>query len=72
MGPFLGKSFGTTISPWIVTLDALEPFLIDGPDQSSPEPLKYLQEKKASAYDINLQVQIKRKSLFYIIHANSY
>ncbi|KAL7322252.1 hypothetical protein PS15p_211899 [Mucor circinelloides] len=59
LGPFLGKSFGTTISPWIVTLDALEPFLINGPDQSSPEPLEYLQEKKPSAYDIELQVQIK-------------
>jgi fumarylacetoacetase len=45
-------------------LDALEPFLIDGPDQSSPAPLNYLQEKKASAYDINLQVQIKRKVYF--------
>ncbi|KAI9485859.1 MAG: fumarylacetoacetase [Benjaminiella poitrasii] len=59
LGPFLGKSFGTTISPWIVTLDALEPFLVDGPDQSSPLPLPYLQESRPSAYDINLQVQIK-------------
>ncbi|KAI7900608.1 fumarylacetoacetase [Cokeromyces recurvatus] len=59
LGPFLGKSFGTTISPWIVTLDALEPFLVDGPDQSAPSPLPYLQEKQPSAYDINLQVQIK-------------
>ncbi|KAI8639540.1 fumarylacetoacetase [Parasitella parasitica] len=59
LGPFLGKSFGTTISPWIVTLDALEPFLINGPDQSSPEPLTYLKEEKPSAYDIELQVQIK-------------
>ncbi|KAI8992426.1 fumarylacetoacetase [Pilobolus umbonatus] len=59
LGPFLGKSFGTTISPWIVTLDALEPFLVDGPDQSKPEILPYLKEKKSSAYDINLEVQIK-------------
>ncbi|KAG0168659.1 hypothetical protein DFQ28_004569 [Apophysomyces sp. BC1034] len=58
LGPFLGKSFGTTISPWIVTLDALEEFLVDGPAQS-PEPLPYLQQKKASAYNINLEVQIK-------------
>jgi fumarylacetoacetase len=62
LGPFLGKSFGTTISPWIVTLDALEPFLVDGPSQSSPEPLPYLQEKQPSAYDVNLNVEIKRKS----------
>ncbi|KAI8327071.1 fumarylacetoacetase [Blakeslea trispora] len=59
LGPFLGKSFGTTISPWIVTLDALEPFLIDGPDQSSPQPLPYLQEDKPSAYNVELEVKIK-------------
>lgn len=33
LGPFLGKSFGTTISPWIVTLDALAPFRVTGPEQ---------------------------------------
>jgi 2-keto-4-pentenoate hydratase/2-oxohepta-3-ene-1,7-dioic acid hydratase in catechol pathway len=65
LGPFLGKSFGTSISPWIVTLDALEPFLTSGPSQA-PEPLPYLQENKPAAYDINLQVQIKRKSDIYI------
>ncbi|GAA5813055.1 hypothetical protein MFLAVUS_006522 [Mucor flavus] len=59
LGPFLGKSFGTSISPWIVTMDALEPFLVSGPVQASPEPLPYLQENKPSAYDINLEVQIK-------------
>ncbi|KAI8971908.1 fumarylacetoacetase [Mycotypha africana] len=59
LGPFLGKSFGTTISPWIVTLDALEPFLVDGPDQSTPQPLPYLQEQQPAAYDVELQVQIK-------------
>ncbi|KAG1226061.1 hypothetical protein G6F35_003082 [Rhizopus arrhizus] len=59
LGPFLGKSFGTTISPWIVTLDALEPFLVQGPSQASPEPLPYLKEEDPSAYDVNLQVQIK-------------
>lgn len=66
MGPFLGKSFGTTISPWIVTLDALEPFLVDGPDQSSPEPLPYLEEKSPSAYDIELKVDIKRKFCWHM------
>ncbi|KAI8391350.1 fumarylacetoacetase-like protein [Radiomyces spectabilis] len=58
LGPFLGKSFGTTISPWVVTLDALEPFLVQGPPQS-PEPLPYLQEKGPNAYDVKLEVQIK-------------
>lgn len=35
LGPFLGKSFGTTISPWIVTMDALRPFFVDNPEQVS-------------------------------------
>ncbi|XP_068322814.1 fumarylacetoacetase [Pyrus communis] len=58
LGPFLGKSFGTTISPWIVTLEALEPFLCDAPKQD-PHPLPYLAEKISQNYDISLEVQIK-------------
>ncbi|EEF41797.1 fumarylacetoacetase [Ricinus communis] len=58
LGPFLGKSFGTTISPWIVTLDALEPFACDAPKQD-PHPLPYLAEKISKNYDISLEVQIK-------------
>lgn len=58
LGPFLGKSFGTTISPWIVTLDALEPFSCDAPTQNPP-PLPYLDEKTSRNYDISLQVLIK-------------
>ncbi|KHG05063.1 Fumarylacetoacetase [Gossypium arboreum] len=58
LGPFLGKSFGTTISPWIVTLDALEPFACDAPKQD-PHPLPYLAEKISKNYDIELEVQIK-------------
>ncbi|XP_057960727.1 fumarylacetoacetase isoform X2 [Malania oleifera] len=58
LGPFLGKSFGTTISPWIVTLDALEPFSCDAPKQD-PHPLPYLAEKVSRNYDISLEVQIK-------------
>ncbi|MGC6438629.1 MAG: fumarylacetoacetase, partial [Flavobacteriaceae bacterium] len=42
LGPFLGKNFASSISPWIVTLDALEPFRVDGPKQY-PTPLNYLQ-----------------------------
>lgn len=58
LGPFLGKSFGTTLSPWIVTLDALEPFLVAGPAQS-PVPLSYLQETpQNTSYDVNLTVRI--------------
>ncbi|KAF5190906.1 Fumarylacetoacetase [Thalictrum thalictroides] len=58
LGPFLGKSFGTTLSPWIVTLDALEPFSCDAPKQE-PQPLPYLAEKNSKNYDISLEVRIK-------------
>ncbi|XP_031124797.1 fumarylacetoacetase-like [Ipomoea triloba] len=58
LGPFLGKSFGTTVSPWIVTLDALEPFSCDAPKQDPP-PLPYLAEKISKNYDISLEVLIK-------------
>ncbi|KAG7591377.1 Fumarylacetoacetase-like C-terminal [Arabidopsis thaliana x Arabidopsis arenosa] len=58
LGPFLGKSFGTTVSPWIVTLDALEPFGCQAPKQDPP-PLPYLAEKKSVNYDISLEVQLK-------------
>jgi fumarylacetoacetase len=58
LGPFLGKSFGTTVSPWIVTLDALEAFVCDAPKQDPP-PLPYLAEKISKNYDIALEVRIK-------------
>ena len=45
LGPFLGKNFASTISPWIVTLDALEPFRTDNPKQVHP-PLPYLEQKE--------------------------
>ncbi len=60
LGPFLGKSFATTISPWIVTLDALEPFKTKGPDQV-PAPLPYLAEEGDSSYDIQIETSIKPK-----------
>jgi fumarylacetoacetase len=41
LGPFLGKNFGSTVSPWIVTMDALEPFRVAGPEQH-PNVLPYL------------------------------
>ena len=58
LGPFLAKNFASSISPWIVTMDALEPFRVKGPEQS-PEPLPYLQQKGAKAFDINLEVAIQ-------------
>lgn len=58
LGPFLAKNFASSISPWIVTMDALEPFRVKGPDQS-PTPLPYLQQKGNKAFDINLEVAIQ-------------
>ena len=58
LGPFLGKNFASSISPWIVTLDALEPFRVDGPKQY-PTPLNYLQFEGQKSFDINLEVAIK-------------
>lgn len=55
LGPFLGKSFATTISPWIVTLDALEPFRVPLADQD-PEPLPYLDDPLRAGVDIDLAV----------------
>ena len=57
LGPFLGKNFATSISPWIVTMDALEPFRTKGPNQD-PTPLPYLQQKGKHTFDINLEVAI--------------
>jgi fumarylacetoacetase len=58
LGPFLAKNFATAISPWIVTMDALEPFRTKGPKQE-PMPLPYLQIKGKHAFDINLEVSIQ-------------
>ena len=60
LGPFLSKNFASSISPWIVTLDALEPFRTSGPDQS-PEPLPYLQFSGNRSFDIKLEAAIQPK-----------
>jgi fumarylacetoacetase len=62
LGPFLAKSFGTSISPWVVTLEALEPFRVAGPTQE-PSPLKYLQTAGPEAYDIKLEVTLQAKTM---------
>ena len=70
LGPFLGKSFASTVSPWIVTMDALEPFRTKSPKQS-PQPLPYLQQKGKHAFDINLQAAIKPENEEETIVTNS-
>lgn len=61
LGPFLGKNFGSTISPWIVTMDALEPFRVEGPPQDPPV-LEYLKTSGPSNFDVTLEVCIKPAS----------
>lgn len=58
LGPFLGKNFGSSISPWVVTLEALEPFRTASPVQN-PEVLDYLKFSGDKNYDINLQVVLQ-------------
>jgi fumarylacetoacetase len=59
LGPFLAKNFATSISPWVVTMDALEPFRVPGPAQDDPSPLPYLQCQGNQAYDIHLEVALQ-------------
>ncbi len=58
LGPFLGKSFATSVSPWVVSLDALAPFRVDQPVQE-PDVLPYLRVDGDWGFDINLQVDLK-------------
>jgi fumarylacetoacetase len=57
LGPFQAKAFGTSINPWVVTREALEPFRVHGPAQE-PTPLPYLQQKGANNYDMQLAVDL--------------
>lgn len=58
LGPFTAKNQGTVISPWIVTMDALEPFRCKI-DPQEPKPLAYLDDPKYGSYDVNLTVELK-------------
>jgi fumarylacetoacetase len=62
LGPFLAKNFATTISPWVVTLDALEPFRTAGPKQD-PAPLPYLRSPGDWAFDIRLEVLLQSATM---------
>ncbi len=57
LGPFLGKNFASSLSPWIVTLEALDPFRVQGPKQK-PAVQPYLKYSGLQNYDINLDVSI--------------
>ncbi len=57
LGPFLGKSFATSVSPWVVTTEALAPFMVEAPAQD-PLPLPYLRPERNLALDLHLQVEL--------------
>jgi fumarylacetoacetase len=71
LGPFLAKNFASSISAWIVTLDALEPFKVESPAQN-PAVLSYLKFDGLKSYDINLEVAImpENSSETVISHSN--
>lgn len=71
LGPFLGKNFGSAISPWIVTLEALEPFRVAGPKQE-PQVLPYLQFEGSHNFDVQLEVfiQPENQSEHQVCHSN--
>lgn len=58
LGPFLGKNFATTISPWVVTMEALRPFLVPNYVQD-PKPFPYLRHDDKYTFDLNLEVAIQ-------------
>ena len=58
LGPFNAKNFASTISPWVITTEALEPFKVALPEQD-PKPLPYLQDPDLSSYDLKLDFHMK-------------
>jgi fumarylacetoacetase len=70
LGPFLAKNFASSISPWIVTLDALEPFAVETTKQD-PKVLSYLEFEGKKSYDINLQVSIEPENAEETVICNS-
>ncbi len=70
LGPFLSKNFISSMSPWIVTLEALEPFRVQGPEQN-PVVLPYLQYQGQKNYDISLQVTLTPENVESKVISNS-
>jgi fumarylacetoacetase len=62
LGPFLAKNFATSLSPWVVTLAALEPFRTAGPQQD-PQPLEYLRSPGDWAFNIHLEVVLQSQRM---------
>jgi fumarylacetoacetase len=62
LGPFLGKNFATSISPWVVPMEALAPFRVAAPLQDPP-PLPYLRDPNRTTYDIHLEVHLQGENM---------
>lgn len=62
LGPFNAKNFASTVSPWIITMEALEPFKVNLPEQD-PEPLPYLKEEQPYSFNIELSVGIQSEEM---------
>ena len=67
LGPFLGKSFATSISPWVVPYEALAPFRINGepqgPEAGNPEPLPYLRQTEPRSLNVDLEVRLETEAM---------
>lgn len=63
LGPFLGKSFATSVSAWVVPLEALESARVDGPEQTDPTPLPYLRSGRRWGFDIDIEVALRPRGV---------
>jgi fumarylacetoacetase len=63
LGPFLAKNFATTISPWVVTMEALAPFRVKAAEAQAPPPLPHLADPDFFVFDINLQVDLQAEGM---------
>jgi fumarylacetoacetase len=70
LGPFLAKNFASSMSAWIVTLDALQPYAVETPNQE-PKVLSYLEFEGKKSYDIHLQVAIQPENTAETVISNS-
>lgn len=71
LGPFLGKSFATTLSPWIVSLHALEPYRVDAPEQD-PTPPGYLRDRPRRGVDLHLTAAVNETTVTQVDFATMY
>jgi fumarylacetoacetase len=69
LGPFLAKSFCTSVSPWVVPAAALDPFRVTGEPQADPAPLPYLQQAEPRALDVALDVLLETDGMRRAGHA---